>query len=250
MGGACIMECMPARITGCRIQKYIMCGCWVALWFFVFSSMATYALLIPDTLGWGTVELEASFGLLRLCFVLCTINGALMVNSLEDLWDTAHAKDVWRDFVATKLFTSRKLLYVLLFIQMICYFLMVVTTVDWSGLLIVLAALYLIANDRTFMFFYMVLVTISIIFDSLTFAELPAFENMTNGEQYGSTLWITILVLKFMILVTILVKERGEAKKRQAEGREWSMFDSTEGRRTNMGKFDQFLDEERGRVAE
>ena len=61
---------------------------------------------------------------------------------------------------------------------------------------------------------------------------------------------VQILVLKFMILVTILVKERGEAKKRQAEGREWSMFDSTEGRRTNMGKFDQFLDEERGRVAE
>jgi len=233
-----------------RIQKYIMCGCWVALWFFVFSSMATYALLIPDTLGWGAVELEASFGLLRLCFVLCTINGALMVNSLEDLWDTKHAKDVWKDFVATKLFSSRKLLYVLLFTQMLCYLLMVVTTVDWSGLLIVLAALYLIANDRTFMFFYMVLVTISIIFDSLTFAELPAFENMTNGEQYGSTLWITILVLKLMILVTILVKERGEAKKRQAEGREWTMFDSTEGRRTNMGKFDEFLDGERGRVAE
>ena len=53
-----------------------------------------------------------------------------------------------------------------------------------------------------------------------------------------------------MILVTILVKERGEAKKRQAEGREWTMFDSTEGRRTNMGKFDEFLDGERGRVAE
>ena len=59
-----------------------------------------------------------------------------------------------------------------------------------------------------------------------------------------------ILVLKLMILVTILVKERGEAKKRQAEGREWTMFDSTEGRRTNMGKFDEFLDGERGRVAE
>ena len=42
------------------------------------------------------------------------------------------------------------------------------------------------------MFFYVVLVTISIIFDSLTFAELPTFENMTNGEQYGSTLWITV----------------------------------------------------------
>ena len=120
MGGACIMECLPARVAGCRIQKYIMCGCWIALWFFVFSSMATYALLIPDTLGWGAVELEASFGLLRLCFVLCTINGALMVNSLEDLWDTKHAKDVWKDFVATKLFSSRKLLYVLLFTQVCC----------------------------------------------------------------------------------------------------------------------------------
>ena len=32
--------------------------------------------------------------------------------------------------------------------QMLCYLLMVVTTVDWSGLLIVLAAFYLLANDR------------------------------------------------------------------------------------------------------
>ena len=42
------------------------------------------------------------------------------------------------------------------------------------------------------MVFYMVLVTISIIFDSITFAELPAFDHMTQGEQYGSTLWITV----------------------------------------------------------
>lgn len=209
-----------------RIQKYIMCACWIALWCFVFSSMATYALLIPDTLGWGTAELEASFGLLRLCFVLCTINGALMVNSLEGFADPAAAKAVWQDFVATKLLSARKLLFLLLFVQMICYLLMVVTTVDWSGLLIVLAALYLIANDKTFMVFYMVLVTISIIFDSITFAEMPAFDHMTQGEQYGSTLWITIFVLKLMILGTVFANERCAATEGQGE---WSKLDEEQG---------------------
>ena len=34
-----------------EIQKYIILACWVALWLFVFVSMVTYAMMIPDSLG-------------------------------------------------------------------------------------------------------------------------------------------------------------------------------------------------------
>jgi len=205
-----------------RIQKYIMCSCWVALWGFVFSSMATYALLIPDTLGWGAVKLEASFGLLRLCFVLCTINGALVINSLFELWDPSAARDVWQDFASAKLLSARKCLYVLLFIQTICYLLMVVAEVDWSSLLIVIAAVYLTADDQTFMVIYITLVVISILFDIIRAAELPAFDQMTSGEQYGNVLWLTVFALKPVVLVTIIAHEKFT---RAEEASHWAKFD-------------------------
>ena len=46
-------------------MQYIVTSCWGALWIFMFIAMALYAALIPDSVGWGTVRLEASFGLLR-----------------------------------------------------------------------------------------------------------------------------------------------------------------------------------------
>jgi hypothetical protein len=65
-------------------QKYIIFAGWTALWIFTFASMFSYALTIPDSLGWGDVELESSFGLLRVCFVLVSIQCALVANSVFD----------------------------------------------------------------------------------------------------------------------------------------------------------------------
>ena len=48
-----------------RIQKMILAGSWCVLWVFMFFSMTVYASLVPDSLGWGGIKLEASCGLLR-----------------------------------------------------------------------------------------------------------------------------------------------------------------------------------------
>ena len=74
--------------------------------------------MIPDTLGWGTVSIEASFGLLRLCFVLASVQCALVVNSsLFSLWSSKSMLKVWEDFMAIPLVSARKALYVLLAVQ-------------------------------------------------------------------------------------------------------------------------------------
>ena len=82
--------------------------CWAALWIFIFMSMVRrrlascsppparrllltascspppqvfYATSIPDSLGWGTSQLDASFGLVRVSFVMTSANLALVANS-------------------------------------------------------------------------------------------------------------------------------------------------------------------------
>jgi hypothetical protein len=38
--------------------------------------------MIPDSLGWGLVELDASFGLLRFAFIIVSIFGAILASEL------------------------------------------------------------------------------------------------------------------------------------------------------------------------
>jgi hypothetical protein len=68
------------------VQKYVISGCWVGLWAFLFVSMVAYASAVPDGLGVGLITLEASFGVVRLSFLLVSIFGALLIVSLFDMW--------------------------------------------------------------------------------------------------------------------------------------------------------------------
>ena len=95
-------------------------------------------------------------------------------------------------------------------LQLGLYLFMVVANVDWSGLLIILAAYYLDAKNRNMMVMYIVLVTISMLFDVIHAASLPSFANMTPGESFGASLWVVIFLLKPLILATIYAYETYE----------------------------------------
>ena len=209
------------------IQKYIMSAFWVALCIFIFTSMAMYSANIPDTLGWGTVELEASFGLLNLCFVLVAIQCALCVNSVFALWDKLAVQWVWEDFSAAKWTSARKALYLELTLQLIMYVLLIVQEIDWAMLLIVIAYFYLTSKEPTFMVIYLVLVSISILFDAIHAAELPSFSKMTSGESYGATLWLGIFALKPLIFITIIVHQKleVEADATNPAANQWTTLD-------------------------
>ena len=49
-------------------------------------------------------------------------------------------------------------------------------------MLVVLAWVYLGGGSRSFMTMYVTFVVVSILFDSIEFAEMPAFASMTTGE--------------------------------------------------------------------
>ena len=105
------------------------------------------------------------------------------------------------------------------------YLFLTIAEVDWSGLLIVLAGFYLDAKNKNFLLMYLVLVTISILFDIIHAAELPSFDNMTPGESFGATLWICIFLMKPLILATIFAYEKYEKEGEYAQGNAWSRFD-------------------------
>ena len=189
------------------IQKYAIFASWVALWLFIFGSMVSYATLIPDSLGWGTVELEASFGLLRVCFVLSSLNTALVANSVFHLWGDDVLPKVWKTFMDVPWTTPKKYLYILLALQLMLYFMMVVNDVDWAMLLVVIMWIYLGSGQRSFMIMYLTIIVISILFDTIKLLSLPAFNAMTPGESFGTTVWMAVFVLKFLVVGTIAAEE-------------------------------------------
>ena len=208
-----------------RLQKLIIFACWAVLWAFLFVSMAVYASMVPDTLGWGVVRLEASFGLLRFSFVLVSIFGALLISTLFNLWNAENVAEAWMEFEEARLLSFKKALYLELMLQLSLYLLMIIAAVDWSALLIVLAAFYLDAKNKNFLLMYLVLVVISMLFDTVHAAELPSFDNMTPGESFGAKLWVCIFALKFVILGTIYAYEKYEKVSEGVYDSGFSRFD-------------------------
>jgi len=194
-----------------EIQKYLIFAGWSALWVFIFCSMVAYATMIPDSLGWGTVELEASFGLLRVCFVLSSLNVAVVANSVFHLWGDDALKTAWDGFMAVPWLSPKKALYIELAIQLALYFMMVVDEVDWAVLLVVIAFIYLGSGQKSFMIMYVTIIIISILFDTIKLLSLPSLDTMTPGESWGAMTWMSVYVLKFLIVGTIVANEYLEA---------------------------------------
>ena len=115
-------------------------------------------------------------------------------------------------------------LYLELMLQLTLYLFMSISTVDWSGLLIVLAAYYLDAKRWNFLLMYLVLVTISILFDLVHAASLPSFDNMTPGESFGASLWVMIFALKPLIIATIYAYEKYEKPYEDVGGPQYAHF--------------------------
>jgi len=170
--------------------------------------MVSYAAMIPDSLGWGGVRLEASFGLLRFSMMLISIFGGILIFHMFELWIADKVSEAWTEYLETKFFSAKKALYLQIFIQMGLYLLLTVYMVDWALLLVVIVAYYLDAKVKNFKLIYIVLVSISIIFDTMRYAALPSYSAMTPGESFGNTVWTLIFLLKPSILVTIYFYEK------------------------------------------
>jgi len=193
-----------------RLQKYIVSGCWAGYWVFMFFAMTSYAAAIPDNLGWGSTNLESSFGLLRFAFFLVSIFAALLVASFFDLWHTDNVVEAWAEFTQTDLFTAKKALYLLLMFQMALYLLYTIIAVDWSMLLVVIAGYYLDAKKRNFMLMYLVIVSVTVLLDVIKIAAMPNLNSMTPGMAFGAVLYFLIFLLKFAIIGAIYLYQRKE----------------------------------------
>ena len=130
--------------------------------------------------------------------------------SLPRITDTLHVCACVRYIQEAKLLSAKKALYLELMAQLILYLLMSIDTVDWSALLIVLAAYYLDAKRWNFLLMYLVLVTVSILFDTVHLFALPAQSHMTPGQAFGTNCWVLIFLLKPLIVATIYAYEKYE----------------------------------------
>ena len=88
---------------------------------------------------------------------------------------------------------------------------MVVDEVDWAVLLVVIAFIYIGSGQKSFMIMYVTIIIISVLFDTIKLLSLPSLDTMTPGESWGAMTWMSVYVLKFVIVGTIVAHEYLEA---------------------------------------
>jgi len=95
----------------------VLIGFWAVSWVCLFLGLLAYAGAAPDSLGWGTVHFEASFGLARLSFLLVTICTAAITAKLLRLWHEENFGEALGDFTESR--GIRRALYLTLFAQLV-----------------------------------------------------------------------------------------------------------------------------------
>jgi len=193
-----------------NIQKIIISACWGAYWAFLFFAMTSYAAVHPDSLGWGPVTMQSSFGLIRFAFFLVSIFSSLLVASFFDLWHTDNVVEAWAEFSQTDLFTAKKALYLQLMIQLGLYLVYTIVEVDWAMLLIIICGYYLDAKKRNFMLMYLVIVSVTLLLDIIKIGALPDMAIMTPGQKFGAIIYFLIFGLKFGIIAAIYLYQQKE----------------------------------------
>ena len=103
----------------------------------------------------------------------------------------------------------------------------VVVELDWASMLVVLAWVYLSGGDRSFMIMYATFIVVSILFDVIKIAELPAFNQMTSGEAFGAWTWLIIFTFKPIIVGTMIaydILERNQPDEGGEDAHKWTQF--------------------------
>jgi hypothetical protein len=110
-----------ARLAGMglsqRLQGFVLIGCWVVSWLFLFLGLLAYSAAAPDTLGWGAVHFEASFGLARLAFLLVTVCTGVIIAKTLRLWQEESFGEALGDFVESR--GVRRIVYIVLGVQLV-----------------------------------------------------------------------------------------------------------------------------------
>jgi hypothetical protein len=205
-----IFECVQKAGFTEAVQKKIISACWGVFWLFLFVAMGMFSAKLPKTLGspGSPVGTEASFGLLRLCFLLVTLCGSALVVSLFKLWNAENVAEAWREFTETKFASAKKALYLLLMLQMALYILLTIQDFQWELMLVGICGYYLDAKKRNFLLVYLVLVAMSLLFNFVELVALPGFDTMTSGDSFGTLLKWIIFLSKFAVLGAIYMYEK------------------------------------------
>lgn len=217
---------VKAQLTGMglstRTQSLFLIGCWAVTWGFLFLGLLAYAGSAPDSLGWGTVSYEASFGLARLAFLLVTICTALMAAKLLHLWHEENFGEALGDLLESR--GKRRALYGLLLAQLVLFLLASVSNLEWQALVPLFALYYLDTDKANFLVLYVTMSAMTLLFDTIRLCGLPRWAYMDGKEAFSEAVYVVIFLSKFAVLALLFLLNREERANSQyprtGDGRE------------------------------
>ncbi|KAJ1637688.1 hypothetical protein T492DRAFT_950228 [Pavlovales sp. CCMP2436] len=196
-----------------RVQNLGLIGCWAFSWLCLFLGLLAYAGSAPDTLGWGTVNFEASFGLARLSFLIVTICTAVLTAKLLRLWQEEQFGEALGDFLESR--GVRRGLYLLLFAQLVLFLLVSIANLEWQALIPLFALYYLDTDKANFLVLYVTLSAMTLLFDMMRLTGEPRWAYMDGKDAFAEAVYVVIFFIKLAVLGLLGALKREENKASQ-----------------------------------
>lgn len=215
------------------VQNMLLIFVWVFDWIMLFSSLLVYAGCLPDTIGMGPLTFEASFGYIRLSFVLVSISTALLAADLLELWDETEVKNALAEF--EKKDGPVKITYFLVMLQLFLYVLISLERMEWQCLVCLFAIFYLEMGRKNFALMFLGTTLTTMIFDSIFLSKMPLFDNMSGGHQFTEFLFICTFCLKPILMVLIVVVwKSGLVENKNADKDDYALDDDVDDNGVDM----------------
>ena len=185
-------------------------GAVLFLWFLFSSLLAVavciYAFRVPTSLGLGAAVAGRSYGLARGCLLISSICAIGLFARVLKLWDTRTMQNILADMAESR--TLKLALYLMLGLQMVCYLVVSLVSVDWAAVIVFLGLNYLGTRSPQLLWTYALLTLISLPQDAVELSSIrpmDAYHRLDYIALAANGAFVLLLALKALILAGMVV---------------------------------------------
>jgi hypothetical protein len=166
------------------LYKVTMLLAWAAFWAMTAGGLCSYAFRAPSSLGIGPAVPSKAYGLMRACVLFTSLGAVALLAHAMSLWDTQTVQLLLRDVGEARLL--KRLLYTLLFLQMLLYIPASLVRLDYAAVVCFLGLNYLATRAPQMLWGYVLLTLATLPQDAATLAAAERWRTMDYIDKVAN----------------------------------------------------------------
>lgn len=185
------------------LYRISMLLAWAAFWAMTAGGLCTYAFRAPSSLGIGPALPSKAYSLMRACVLFTSLGAVALLAHAMRLWDTQTVQLLLRDVAEARLL--KRLLYSLLFLQLLLYIPASLTRIDYAAVVCFLGLNYLATRAPQMLWGYVLLTLATLPQDTAMLAAAERWRAMDYTDQVAHSATLATVIIKLFVMVGMAV---------------------------------------------